>query len=225
MERQLNNGEIDVDGEPVEISDEPELKQSIGRKIRELRKARHMTQSELAARPELPISQASLAAYETGAREPGMEMIAAFARFFHVSIDYLFGMTPDQEQVGDSAIRLSENARAFLRCSDVALLETVSSVLSASAATEFFEDLRAYIMACSPEPEDLAELLPMADHLNRSTSADCVALEMLTSYKRKLLDRALDELCEELTAAAALSTSTKPAKGGERHGNSSKTRR
>lgn len=113
MERQLNNGEIDDDGEPVEISDEPELKQSIGRKIRELRKARHMTQSELAARPELPISQASLAAYETGAREPGMEMIAAFARFFHVSIDYLFGMTPDQEQVGDSAIRLSENARSI----------------------------------------------------------------------------------------------------------------
>lgn len=91
VERQLNNGEIDDDGEPVEISDEPELKQSIGRKIRELRKARHMTQSELAARPELPISQASLAAYETGAREPGMEMIAAFARFFHVSIDYLSG--------------------------------------------------------------------------------------------------------------------------------------
>ena len=161
VERQLDNGEIDDDGEPVEISDEPELKQSIGRKIRELRKARHMTQSELAARPELPISQASLAAYETGAREPGMEMIAAFARFFHVSVDYLFGMTPDQEQVGDSALRLSENARAFLRCSDGALLETISSVLSASAATEFFEDLRAYVMACSPGPEDLAELPKM----------------------------------------------------------------
>lgn len=49
VERQLDNGEIDDDGEPVETSDEPELKQSIGRKIRELRKARHMTQSELAA--------------------------------------------------------------------------------------------------------------------------------------------------------------------------------
>lgn len=98
-------------------------------------------------------------------------------------------------------------------------------MLSASAATEFFEDLRAYVMACSPGPEDLAELLPMADRINRSASADHVALEMLTSYKRKLLDRALDELCEELTAAADLSTSTKPTKGGERHGNSSKTRR
>ncbi len=87
-------------------------------------------------------------------------------------------------------------------------------MLSASAATEFFEDLRAYVMACSPEPEDLAELLPMADHLNRGASADRVVLEMLTSYKRKLLDRALDELCEELTAAADLSTSTKPTKGG-----------
>ena len=32
MERQLDNGEIDDDGEPVEISDEPELKQSIGRR-------------------------------------------------------------------------------------------------------------------------------------------------------------------------------------------------
>lgn len=132
--------------------------------------------------------------------------------------------TAEHDAVGQ-IIPLSDAAIDSLRTYDGTLLATISSVLSASAATEFFEDLRAYVMACSPGPEDLAELLPMADHLNRGASADCVALEMLTSYKRKLLDRALDELCEELTAAADLSTSTKPAKGGERHGNSSKTRR
>ena len=104
------------------------------------------------------------------------------------------------------------------------MLSTISSVLSASAAAEFFEDLRAYVMACCPAPEDLAELLPMADHLNRDAGADRVALDMLTSYKRKLLDRALDELCEELARAAGTGGSSEITKGGTHCGNSSKTR-
>ena len=79
-------------------------------------------------------------------------------------------------------------------------------------------------MACCPEPEDLAELLPMADHLNRDAGADRVALDMLTSYKRKLLDRALDELCEELARAAGTGGSSEITKGGTHCGNSSKTR-
>jgi transcriptional regulator with XRE-family HTH domain len=196
-----------------------ELKKIIGQKIRELRKARGLTQAALAAFPELGISQASLAAYEIGAREPSMETIAAIAHFFHVTIDSLFDETERPEGAG-----LSDRALDFLAICDAELLATVDAVLSSEAATGFFEDLRAYVMACCPDPEDLAELLPMADHLNRDAGADRVALDMLTSYKRKLLDRALDELCEELARAAGPGGSSEITKGGTHYGNSSKTR-
>lgn len=196
-----------------------ELKKIIGQKIRELRKARGLTQAALAAFPELGISQASLAAYEIGAREPSMETIAAIAHFFHVTIDSLFDETERPEGAG-----LSDRALDFLAICDAELLATVDAVLSSEAATGFFEDLRAYVMACCPDPEDLAELLPMADHLNRDAGADRVALDMLTSYKRKLLDRALDELCEELVRAAGPGGSSEITKGGTHYGNSSKTR-
>lgn len=200
----------------------------IGDKIKLLREAKGLTQQQIAQDPAFGIKQGTLSAYERNAREPNIETIRRIAEYFGVTSDYLIGISEHQTAEYDAVgkvIPLSDDAIDALRGYDAAVLSTISSVLSASAATEFFEDLRAYVMACSPGPEDLAELLPMADHLNRGASADCVALEMLTSYKRKLLDRALDELCEELTAAADLSTSTKPTKGGERHGNSSKTRR
>lgn len=200
----------------------------IGDKIKLLRETKGLTQQQIAQDPAFGIKQGTLSAYERNAREPNIETIRRIAEYFGVTSDYLIGISEHQTAEYDAVgkvIPLSDDAIDALRGYDAEVLSTISSVLSASAATEFFEDLRAYVMACSPGPEDLAELLPMADHLNRGASADRVALEMLTSYKRKLLDRALDELCEELTAAADLSTSTKPTKGGERHGNSSKTRR
>jgi len=200
----------------------------IGDKIKLLREAKGLTQQQIAQDPAFGIKQGTLSAYERNAREPNIETIRRIAEYFGVTSDYLIGISEHQTAEYDAVgkvIPLSDDAIDALRGYDAEVLSTISSVLSASAATEFFEDLRAYVMACSPGPEDLAELLPMADHINRSASADRVALEMLTSYKRKLLDRALDELCEELTAAADISTSTKPTKGGERHGNSSKTRR
>lgn len=200
----------------------------IGDKIKLLREAKGLTQQQITQDPAFGIKQGTLSAYERNAREPNIETIRRIAEYFGVTSDYLIGISEHQTAEYDAVgkvIPLSDDAIDALRGYDAAVLSTISSVLSASAATEFFEDLRAYVMACSPGPEDLAELLPMADHINRSASADRVALEMLTGYKRKLLDRALDELCEELTGDSGLSTSTKPTKGGERHGNSSKTRR
>lgn len=67
VERQLDNGEIDDDGEPVETSDEPELKQSIGRKIRELRKS----PAHDAERARGPTGAADLSVVARGIRNRG----------------------------------------------------------------------------------------------------------------------------------------------------------
>jgi len=181
-----------------------ELKKIIGQKIRELRKGRGMTQAELAAVPELGISQASLAAYEIGAREPGMETIAAIAHFFHVTIDSLFGETVRPEGAG-----LSDQALDFLAVCDAELLDMVDAVLASETATDFFEDLRTYVLGSHISPEDLArdlvDLDPMAARINRSPSKSLIearAEERLV-YLKHILDRDLNGLCDELALRAA----------------------
>lgn len=228
-EQSTGNFIIEGTGEPVvcgEDAGSTEMKQIIGQRIRELRRARHLTQSELASHAELKISQASLAAYETGAREPGMGTIAALASFFRVSTDFLFGLTLERGAVADPSLSFSEKAAGFLHNADGDLWHTVDAMLSADAAAGFLEALRSYVLACHPAPEDLAGLLPVADHINEGADAEQVALEMLTGYKKKLLDQSLAVLCEELVQTAGcggLDVSTEISKGGARNGNSGKT--
>ena len=72
-----------------EISNEERIALTIGQNLKNLRKLRHLTQAEMAKYAELEISQASLAAYETGAREPNMKVLRNLARFFGVTVDSL----------------------------------------------------------------------------------------------------------------------------------------
>ena len=50
-----------------------------------------MTQTELAKK--LGLTRSSLSMYELGEREPGFEILEAFADFFNVDMDYLLGRT------------------------------------------------------------------------------------------------------------------------------------
>lgn len=60
-------------------------------RIRELRKARHITQLKMAM--DLNMSQNTVSRYESGEREPGITELIRIADYFHVSIDYLVGRT------------------------------------------------------------------------------------------------------------------------------------
>jgi len=46
---------------------------------------------------ELGMSQNTISRYETGAREADYETLLAFADYFNVSLDYLFGRTDNPE--------------------------------------------------------------------------------------------------------------------------------
>lgn len=63
----------------------------IGKKIKELREARGLTQAQLSQ--EFGINLSTLASYESEAREPKISMILKFADHFDVSIDYLLGQS------------------------------------------------------------------------------------------------------------------------------------
>ena len=67
-------------------------------RIKELRKARHITQLKMAL--DLNMTQNTISRYESGEREPGIVELIRIADYFHVSIDYLVGRTDDPTMRG-----------------------------------------------------------------------------------------------------------------------------
>ena len=67
------------------------MERGFSQTMSELRKERHLNQRAAAA--DLGISQALLSHYETGARDPGLEFVCRACKYYHVSADYLLGLS------------------------------------------------------------------------------------------------------------------------------------
>lgn len=63
----------------------------LAKRMREVRKGKKLRQIDVAE--ALGIAWTSYQRYESGDREPMAPFIADFARYFHVSTDYLLGLT------------------------------------------------------------------------------------------------------------------------------------
>jgi transcriptional regulator with XRE-family HTH domain len=61
----------------------------IGKKIKELRLSKHLTQEQLAER--LSITKATISAYELGYRSPSYDVLIQVAYIFNTTTDYLLG--------------------------------------------------------------------------------------------------------------------------------------
>ena len=80
----------------------------IGRKIRNLRKSKALTQEELAEK--LSVSSQAVSKWETGSSSPDISMIPIIARFFNISIDELFNYRLDSLTHKERFIRfMSDN--------------------------------------------------------------------------------------------------------------------
>ena len=66
---------------------------TIGNRIKELRKEKNLTQKQLAQ--SLNIAQSSISEWEKNAYEPTATAIKIIAIFFNVSADYLLGLEDD----------------------------------------------------------------------------------------------------------------------------------
>ena len=62
-------------------------------RIKYLRLEKGLGQEALAK--ELGASRSVISLWENGLREPSMSSLIALAKFFHVSIDYIVGLTDD----------------------------------------------------------------------------------------------------------------------------------
>ncbi len=62
----------------------------IGNELKKLRKAKRMTQNDLARR--VRVTKSSISSYENGTRLPSYDVLVKMARVFHVSTDNLLGL-------------------------------------------------------------------------------------------------------------------------------------
>ena len=67
---------------------------SFGKVIKELRKNRRLTQTELSK--ALGVSKSMISSYESDSRAPSYNVLIKLARFFNVPMDYMFGFKNKQ---------------------------------------------------------------------------------------------------------------------------------
>ena len=86
----------------------------IGQTIRDLRKLKKMSQSELAK--VVGVSQTTVTAWETGKAEPSSSAISSLADYFNVTTDYLLGRPEKKDDDNVNYVALDkalDNARSF----------------------------------------------------------------------------------------------------------------
>ena len=66
------------------------MKIILGERLKELREERGLTQRQLAE--QLGINSVTYLHYEKEQREPPLALLADFAKFYNVSVDYLLGL-------------------------------------------------------------------------------------------------------------------------------------
>ena len=89
----------------------------MGEKLKSLRIEKNLTQKQVADRIGLAISAVS--SYESGTRYPSYDVLVKLARIFHVSTDYLLGITNtrniDVTGLRDNEIELVSQLADMLR--------------------------------------------------------------------------------------------------------------
>ena len=89
----------------------------MGEKLKSLRIEKNLTQKQVADRIGLAISAVS--SYESGTRYPSYDALVKLARIFHVSTDYLLGITNtrniDVTGLNDNEIELVSQLVDMLR--------------------------------------------------------------------------------------------------------------
>ncbi|MCQ5129105.1 helix-turn-helix domain-containing protein [Butyricicoccus faecihominis] len=88
----------------------------VGARIKMLREEAQLSQAQLAK--ELDISQSALGNYERGGREPDAVLLIKLARYFHVTSDYLLGLSNVRTVKNvsiSSALKLSDQAIEEIR--------------------------------------------------------------------------------------------------------------
>ena len=80
----------------------------VGQKIRQIRKSRHLTQADLAAR--IGVTQSDLSRMENGEYKVGLDTLFRILQVFELSMSHFFEEPPAQTAAGEAS---GETRRAF----------------------------------------------------------------------------------------------------------------
>lgn len=80
-------------------------------RLKELREGKNLSQQRLAI--ELNVSQATISKYELGLAEPDIPTIIQLAGYFHVSTDYLLGLSDSRQGISKSSLSDAEQQLVF----------------------------------------------------------------------------------------------------------------
>ena len=113
----------------------PVRDEDIGRRLKDLRKRRGLSQAEIAA--ELRVHQSLVSEYERGTTRVSGTVLAAFAHILKTSADELLGLKPMKEKKvpGERRfIRRLERIEKLPRRAKDALLKTIDTYLAGAEA-------------------------------------------------------------------------------------------
>lgn len=97
---------------------------SLADRLKELRTAKHYTQSYVSS--QLHITRSSYSNYETGTRTPSLDALMKLAQFYNISMDSLTGLSLSQTHV----IPLSTEERFLIYTYRTLTLESRKEILS-----------------------------------------------------------------------------------------------
>ncbi len=106
-----------------------------GKQLAHFRRAAKMTQGDLAEK--LGISKSAVSMYETGNREPDLDLLEEIADTFHVSVDDLLGITNSDTYINNDpelteyllTLRERPEMRMLFRLSENATREDVETTI------------------------------------------------------------------------------------------------
>ena len=93
-------------------------------RLRSLREEKGLSQNEMAK--FIGKSKSSVNMYERGEREPGIEILEAYADYFNVDMEYLIGKTDVRNRYSGNNIPVAENIIPVPRMNTVPLVGTIA---------------------------------------------------------------------------------------------------
>ena len=97
---------------------------SLGKKIRELRKEKDVSQTTLGK--HLGVGKTTISNYETGYSTPDNEVLIKLAKYFNVSVDYLLGNSETKNPYKEEEHELSDDDIITLAAHSIGHLNDLS---------------------------------------------------------------------------------------------------
>ncbi len=175
---------------------------NIGKKIRELRKKKGITQETFAS--VLSVSPQAVSKWESGLTYPDMEMIPVIAGYFEVSLDILFDY--DVREMKAKIQKITDEAGKYFFDDTLRYIETIKAALQEYPDNEFLLccllDAYEYALRDQEDTSHLDELIELSqkiitestDFLRVCNAKDCQAAAYLKKGEYKKAKEVLETL-------------------------------